>query len=167
MSKPEAAGSTPKKWPQEGTPQKKAQGEGTFLLCVDRKRAKAVKIAMVDAAHVDLPVTVRSTKREDTGNLANPNKQAGHSPPEVTARRILAKGGRRTPVIEGKLNKKNPKIARGKILAYGQVGKWCWRETASTTMGPAPNLGHRRDMARRNANNKDSLTLAMTPAQCG
>jgi hypothetical protein len=157
----------PKKQPQGGTPWKKAPGEGTFVFRIDCKRAKAAKIAMVVATHVDLPVAVRGAKCEDTGNQAGPNEQAGHSLPEATARGILAKGGRGTPVDEGGSNKENPKIARGKILAYGQVGKWRWREMASTTMGPAPNLGHGRDMARRNAGNEDSLMLAMTPAQCG
>jgi hypothetical protein len=33
---------------------------------------------MVDAARVDLPAAVRGTKCEDAGNLADPNKQAGH-----------------------------------------------------------------------------------------
>jgi hypothetical protein len=60
---------------------------------------------MVDAAHVDLPVAVRGAKHEDAGDLADPNKQAGHSPPEATARRILAKGGRGMPVDEGRSNK--------------------------------------------------------------
>jgi hypothetical protein len=85
VSEPEAAGSMPKKRPQEGTPRKKAQGEGTFVFCVNNERAKAAKIAMVDAAHVDLPVAVRGAKHEDVGDLADPNKQAGHSPPVVMA----------------------------------------------------------------------------------
>jgi hypothetical protein len=101
VSKPEAAGSTPKKRPREGTPRKKAQGKGTFVFRIHRKRAKAAKIPMVDAAYVDLPVVVRGAKHEDTGNLADSNKQAGHSPPEATACRILAKGGRGTPVDDG------------------------------------------------------------------
>jgi hypothetical protein len=63
------------------------------------------------------PTLTSSAKREDVGDLANPNEQAGHSPPEATACRILAKGGHRTPVNEGGLNKENHKIARGKILA--------------------------------------------------
>ncbi len=156
MSKPEGAGSTPKKRPQEGTPWKKARGEGTFVFRSDHERAKAAKIAMVDATHVDLPVVVRGAKHKDAGDLADPNKQAGHSPPEATARGILAKGGRETPVNEGGSNEENPKIARGKILAYGQVGEGRQRETASTTMGPAPNPGHGRDMATPN----DAVALA-------
>jgi hypothetical protein len=146
VSKPEAAGSTPKKRPQEGTPRKKPRGEGTFVFRVDHKRARAAKIAMVDATHVDLPVVVRGTKCKYAGNLANPKSR----PATV-------------PVDEGGSNEENPKIARGKISAYGQVGKWHWRETASTTMGPAPNLRHERNMARCNAGNKDSLTLARMP----
>jgi hypothetical protein len=160
VSKPEAAGSTPKKQPQEGTPRKKAQDEGTFVFRVDRKRAKAAKIAMVDAARVDLPVAVRGAKCKDVDNLADPNEQAGHSPPEATARGILPKSGRGTPVDEGGSNKENPKIARGKILAYGQVGEGRRRETASTIMGPAPNLGHGRNMAT--PNNAVALAAAET-----
>jgi hypothetical protein len=117
VSKPEAVGSAPKKRPHEGTPRKKARGEGTFVFRVDRERAKAAKIAMVDAAHVDLPVMVRGAKCKDAGNLAYPNEQAGHSPLEATACGILAKSGRGMPVYEGGSNKENPKIARGKILA--------------------------------------------------
>jgi hypothetical protein len=150
VSEPEAAGSTPKKRPQEGTPRKKVRGEGTFVFRVDRKRANAAKIAMVDAARVDLPVAVRGAKREDAGDLANPNEQAGHSPPEATAHGILAKSGHGTSVNEGGSNKENPKTARGKILAYGQVGEGRRRATASTTMGPAPNLGHGHNMATPN-----------------
>ncbi len=106
MSKPEAAGSSPKKRPQEGTPRNKARGKETFVFCVNRERAKAAKIAMVDAALVDLPVEVRGAKHEDAGDLANPNEQAGHIPPEVMARGILAKGGCRTPVDKGGSNEK-------------------------------------------------------------
>ena len=115
---------------------------------------------MVDAAHVDLPVVVRGAKREDAGDLADPNEQACHSLPEGMARRILAKGGRGMPVDEGGSNKENPKIARGKILAYGQVGEGRRGKTASTTMGPAPNLGHGRDMAT--PNNAVALAAAKT-----
>jgi hypothetical protein len=46
VSEPEAAGSTPRKRPQEGTPRKKAQGgKGTFFFRVDHKRERAAKIA--------------------------------------------------------------------------------------------------------------------------
>jgi hypothetical protein len=54
VSELEAAGSMPKKWPQEGTPQKKARGNETFVFRVDHERTKAAKIKMVDTAHVDL-----------------------------------------------------------------------------------------------------------------
>ena len=59
---------------------------------------------MVDATHVDLPIAVRGAKCKDAGNLANPNEQAGHIPPEATAHGILAKGGCGTPVDEGGSN---------------------------------------------------------------
>ena len=50
-SKPEAAGSMPRKRPQEGTPRKKAQGgEGTFVFHINRKRVNAAKITMAGAA---------------------------------------------------------------------------------------------------------------------
>jgi hypothetical protein len=115
---------------------------------------------MVDATRVDLPDAVRGTKREGAGDLADPNEQAGHSLPEATARGILAKSWRGTPINEGGSNKENPKIARGKILAYGQVGEGRRRETASTTMGPSPNLGHGHDMAT--PNNAVALAVAET-----
>jgi hypothetical protein len=105
---------------------------------------------MVDATRVNLLVAVRGAKCEDAGNLADLNEQAGHSPPEATAHGILAKSRRRTPVDKGRSNKENPKTTRGEILAYGQVGEERQRETASTTMGPAPNLGHGCNMATPN-----------------
>jgi hypothetical protein len=147
MSKPEAVGSMPRKGPQEGTPQKKLRGKDTFVFRVDRERAKAAKIVMLDVAHVDLPVAVRGAKREDAGDLANQTKQVGHSPPETMARGFCTKGGRRTPINKGGSNEENFKIARSKIMAYGQVGEGRQRETASMTMGPAPNLGHGHKMA--------------------
>jgi hypothetical protein len=155
---PEAASSTPRIRPQEGTLRKKEQGEGTFVFRINCKRAKAANILMVDATHVDLPVTVRGTKCEDAGDLANPNKQADHSPSEATTHGILAKGRRGIPFDKNGSNEENPKIARGKILAYSQVGKWSRRETASTTMGPAPNLGHGCYMATPN----NAVALAAT-----
>jgi hypothetical protein len=47
VSKPEAAGagSTHRKWPQEGTPRKKAQGgEGTFVFRIDRERERRQRL---------------------------------------------------------------------------------------------------------------------------
>jgi hypothetical protein len=123
VSEPEAAGSTPKKWPQEGTPRKKARGKETFVFRVNRKKAKAAKIAMVDAAHVDLPVAVRGAKRGDAGDLADPNDQAGHSPPEATACGILAKGGCGTPVNEGGSNKEKAGGSVSKPEAAGSMPK--------------------------------------------
>ncbi len=123
MSKPEAAGSTPKKRPQEGTPRKKAQGEGTFVFRVNPKRAKAAKIAMVDAARIDLPVAVRGGKWEDAGDLANTNKQAGHSPLEATARGILAKSGRWRPVDESGSNEEKAGGSVSKPEAVGSTPK--------------------------------------------
>ncbi len=76
VSKPEAVSGMPRNRPQEGTPPKKVQGEDTFVFHIDHERTKAAKIAMLNAAHVNLLVGVRGAKRKDAGDLANPTALA-------------------------------------------------------------------------------------------
>ncbi len=83
----------------------------------------AEKIAIVDAAHVDLPVMVRGAKCEDASNLADPNKQAGHSPPEATARGILTKCRRGTLVNKGGSNKEKASGGVSKPEVAGSTPK--------------------------------------------
>jgi hypothetical protein len=78
---------------------------------------------MVDTACIELQVTVVGAKQEDADNLANPNKQAGHSPQEARARKVLAKGVCGRPVDESGLNKEKPEIARGENPVYGPMGE--------------------------------------------
>jgi hypothetical protein len=59
---------------------------------------------MVDTACIELQVMVVGAKCKDVDDLANPNKQAGHSPLEARARKVLAKGGCGRPVNEGGSN---------------------------------------------------------------
>jgi hypothetical protein len=78
---------------------------------------------MVDTACVELQITVVGAKRKDADKLANPNKQAGHSPQEARACKVLAKGRRGRLVDKGGSNEEKPKIARGKNPVYGPMGE--------------------------------------------
>jgi hypothetical protein len=78
---------------------------------------------MVDTAHVELQVTVVGAKREDADDLANPNKQAGHSPPEARAHKLLAEDRHRRPVNKGGSSEEKPKITSGKNPVYGPMGE--------------------------------------------
>jgi hypothetical protein len=96
---------------------------------------------MADAAHVGLKIAFVGDKREDSDDPANPNKQAGNSPPETRARKVLAKGRRRRSVNKDGSNKEEPGNAGGGNLADFRMEEGGWPAEATTTKDAATSPG--------------------------